>query len=252
MTRAYWDALAGNYEEQIFSVLQHDRGRRVADCVNRYGRVGGTGADLGCGPGQALPMLARRFGQVHACDHSLPLLQRARRSAAEWANVHFHHVDLAADEAVPFAPVDLALCINVLLTPDLRTRERLWNSVSSVVAEGGVLLLVVPSLESALYTNFRRLDWHVRAGVEHEFDARSELGFEGPLADAEQGVRLIEGVPTKHYLREEIIVQLGDRGLEVAETIQLTYAWTAEFADPPDWMAAPYPWNWLVVARRPE
>jgi SAM-dependent methyltransferase len=251
MTRQYWDALAENYDDQIFSVIGHDCDGLIAERIQRYARLTGTAADLGCGPGQVTPLLARKFGRVHACDHSRRLLDQARDACAGLGNVHFHRHDLAGAKDLPFAPVDFVLCINVLLTPDLEVRERLWQAVSSMVATDGTLLLVLPSLESALYTNFRRLDWHVRAGLGGEAAIRQGLLQEGCVPMLEHGVRAIEGVETKHYLREEIIVQLADRGLRVEECIQLNYTWSTEFADPPPWLAAPFPWNWLVVATRP-
>jgi hypothetical protein len=51
-------------------------------------------------------------------------------------------------------------------------------------------------------------------------------------------------------LREEIIVQLHDRGLQIESIEKLTYDWQTEFADPPEWLGSPLPWNWLVMARR--
>lgn len=250
MTRQYWDALAGTYDDQIFSVIGHDRAGVIASCINKYGRIGGTAADLGCGPGKAIPLLARRFSEVEACDHSDALLDEARRACADLCNVRYHQHDLADAGPLPFEPVDFVLCINVLLTPDLEEREQLWYNITSMVAERGTLLLVVPSLESALYTNFRRIDWLVRSGFDGPDAIREGVTQHGNVANLEHGVRPIEGVETKHFLREEIQVQLQDRGLKVREFNKLTYDWSLEFADPPPWLKAPLPWNWLAVATR--
>ena len=250
MTRRYWDDLADTYDEQIFSVLRNDRAGTIAAWIARYAGATRTAADLGCGPGQLTGLLAAQFGHVQACDVSGRLLDQARAACARFRNVSFHQRDLAAEEPPPFAPVDFAICINVLLTADLETRERLWDRIAGSVAANGVLLLVLPSHESALYTNFRRLDWHVRAGLDGDEAIRHSLARAGDVPQLEHGVRPIEGVPTKHYLREEILVQLADRSLCVEEVVKLTYDWSTEFADPPDWMGAPYPWNWLVRAKR--
>lgn len=250
MTRAYWDALADTYEEQIFSVFGNDHAGLIADQIGQHGDPAKTAADLGCGPGQITPLLARSFAEVHACDVSGRLLNRARRACAGLSNVGFYRHDLASAEEPEFAPVDFVLCINVLLAADLEVRERLWHRVTSLVAADGVLLLVVPSLESALYANYRRVDWHLRSGFTAGQALHHGLAQEGSVPQLEQGVRQIEGVATKHYLREEIIAQLADRSLVVENVAQLSYDWTTEFADPPEWLGAPFPWNWLVVARR--
>jgi SAM-dependent methyltransferase len=251
MNRAYWDDLADDYDQQIFSVLQSDNDGQIAACIAKHASPTKTAADLGCGPGQITPLLAQNFSRVHACDISRGLLQSARERCADHGNVDFHRYDLSGSKAPPFEPVDFVLCVNVLLTADLETRERLWERVTSVVDYGGTLLLVVPSLESALYTNFRRLDSHVRAGASGDQAISESLPRDGNVPQLEQGVRGIDGVETKHFLREEIIVQLADRSLQVAEITKITYDWTTEFAEPPDWLGPPHPWNWLVIANRP-
>lgn len=250
MNRTYWDNLAASYDEQIFSVLQADCEGLLTDRIARYGRPRAVAADLGCGPGQITPLLAHHFGRVEACDLSPALLDHARQACAEFDHVGFHRFDLAGDDDAPFAPADLVLCVNVILTAQLEARERLWDRVSGLVAPGGTLLLVLPSHESALYTNFRRLDWHVRAGASGEQAIRRSLPAGGDVTRLEHGVRGIEGVETKHYLREEIMVQLRDRSLRVEEVTKLTYDWQTEFDDPPAWLGSPFPWNWLAVAHR--
>ncbi len=250
MNRAYWEDLAGSYDEQIFSVLRHDRDGLLAQLIARHGSAHKTAADLGCGPGQITPLLAQKFGEVHACDLSESLLEHAKVNCGEQSHVHFHRFDLTSTGAAPFAPADFVLCVNVILSADLEKREGLWENITRLVAAGGTLVLVLPSHESALYTNFRRLDWHVRAGLEADDAIRHSLARDGNVPQLEHGVRGIEGVKTKHYLREEIIVQLQDRSLQVESVEKLLYGWEVEFADPPEWLGSPHPWNWLVVARR--
>ena len=65
-----------------------------------------------------------------------------------------------------------------------------------------------------------------------------------------EGVVPIAGVATKHYLRDEIAALLEARGLRPLEFAKIEYPWTSEFAAPPRWMQAPYPWDWLCVARK--
>jgi len=60
----------------------------------------------------------------------------------------------------------------------------------------------------------------------------------------------IEGVPTKHYLKEELTIYLSDFGLKVLSVDKVEYAWNTEFIEPPKWMNEPYPWDWLVICRK--
>ena len=251
MNRAYWDNLAGDYDEQIFSVLRSDDSGKIAECIAQHASPLKTAADLGCGPGQITPLLAQSFRHVHACDISRGLLQSAQSNCQDFPNVDFHRFGLASSKTPPFEPVDFVLCVNVLLTADLEIRERLWERITSLVGLNGTLLLVLPSHESALYTHFRRVDSHVRTGSSGAQAVPAGLAGEGGnVAQLEQGVRGIDGVKTKHFLREEIIVQLADRSLHVTEIAKITYDWHTEFAEPPAWLGPPHPWNWLVVAKR--
>jgi hypothetical protein len=60
----------------------------------------------------------------------------------------------------------------------------------------------------------------------------------------------IDGVPTKHYLAEELSLMLQGSRLQIEHLDKVPYAWDSEFGDAPRWMRAPYPWDWLVVAKR--
>ncbi len=249
MNRAYWDDVAANYEDEIFSVHDNDTDGLIEQRITRLAESGHTAADLGCGIGKFTPLLARQFKHVHACDLSEKLLDRASRACRSHKNVEFRQTNLGA-EPHPFEPVDFVLCVNVLIMASLDIRLRALRAVTAQVKQGGHLLLVVPSAESMFYTRFRMIDWCLRDGQDCEGAVRENLPRTGSLRALYQGIRPIEGVPTKHYLREELQVLLADHQMEVLETKKLTYPWTTEFADPPDWMDSPLPWDWLVVARR--
>ncbi len=249
MDRAYWDGVAETYEDEIFSVRDNDTDGLIEERIARFADPEHTAADLGCGIGKFTPLLARHFGRVHACDLSEKLLARARRACRSHANVAFFQTDLGA-EAHPFEPVDFVLCVNVLIMASLDARLRALRAVTAQVRSGGHLLLVVPSAESMLYTRFRMVDWSLRDGYDCRTAVNENLPRNGSLRGLYQGIRPIEGVPTKHYLREELQVLLGDHQMEAIEIRKLTYPWTTEFDNPPDWMDSPLPWDWLVLARR--
>lgn len=249
MNRAYWDATADRYADEIFSVREHDTAGLIAERIARHAAPEGCAADLGCGIGNFTPLLAAAFGRVHACDLSDKLLARTRIACHGLDHVAFHQTDFACDPA-PFAPVDFALCVNVLIMASLDVRLRAWRTVAGQVRRGGHLLLVVPSAESAHHTRFRRIEWCLRDGMDCAAAVQDSLPRTGSVRDLMQGIHPVAGVPTKHHFREELEALLADHQMEVLELTKLRYPWTTEFAAPPDWMAKPYPWNWLVVARR--
>jgi SAM-dependent methyltransferase len=249
MDLAYWNAVAGDYDSEIFSVREHDTAGLIAGHIARLGDPAHTAADLGCGVGKFTPLLAEAFGRVHACDLSDKLLAHARRACRKFGNIDFLQTDLGR-VAHPFDPVDFVLCVNVLIMAGLDARMSALRAVTAQVKKGGHLLLVTPSTESMLYTQFRRIDWCLREGMDCEFAVRDSVPARGSVRNLHQGIRPIEGVPTKHHLREELMVLLRGHEMEVLSIEKLTYPWTTEFADPPEWMESPHPWDWLVLARR--
>lgn len=108
-------------------------------------------------------------------------------------------------------------------------------------------MLVVPSLNSALLTAYRHLQWNLRNGMDPK-DAQREAALNSK--GLEHGTVHIDNVPTKHYLKEELEALLDARGFDVLAIEKLEYPWSTEFDSPPRWMKAPYPWDWFVAAQR--
>lgn len=67
---------------------------------------------------------------------------------------------------------------------------------------------------------------------------------------ARGGVMDAGGALTKHYLREEIDCSAARHRLRIQSCEKIEYPWDTEFHQPPRWMKAPYPWDWLAVIRR--
>ncbi|RKX34079.1 MAG: class I SAM-dependent methyltransferase [Verrucomicrobia bacterium] len=249
MNRAYWNAVADSYKSEIFSVLEHDTRGLIRKRVTAFAGRDRTAADLGCGVGHFLPLLTGGYSRVHACDLSQACLDRAMKAHRELQNVSYGVCDLAAGRiAIP--PVDFALCINVLITSSLSVRARMFRNLKSYLLENGHILIVVPSVESALLTSARLIQWNQREG--HPASEAEKIGLpcSGSVRQIHRGNIPIDGVITKHYLKEELEFLLPDNGLEVLEVEKICYSWTTEFAEPPDWMTNPHPWDWMVLARR--
>ena len=126
----------------------------------------------------------------------------------------------------------------------------MFDLLCSHIRSEGHLVLVVPSLESALYTDYRLIDWNLRSGMSPGNAVRS--GFRPNkgmnIPRLRQGIVKIDDIDTKHYLKEELIVLLENRGMRVIEIEKIEYSWETEFDQPPRWMKEPFPWDWLCVA----
>ena len=143
--------------------------------------------------------------------------------------------------------VKLGVCANVLISENPKMRRGILRTIHRYLAPGGRLLLLVPSLESVLSANQRLVEWNRRLGWSEAESLASGLA---PSKDLMRGLVRIENVLTKHYLREEAMLLLGEVGFAVSSCDKVEYRWDTEFEDPPRWMKNPGPWDWLLVARR--
>ena len=74
--------------------------------------------------------------------------------------------------------------------------------------------------------------------------------YKGRTTDILQGIININGVRTKHYTAPELQVIAQEAGLTVTALEKLEYDWSTEFAAPPSWLQAPYPWDWMLEVRK--
>jgi SAM-dependent methyltransferase len=247
-----WSSLARGFDAHVCHVLGEERDGRVQAAIRAAVRAGDRAADFGCGTGRALPLLADLADQVDAYDFAPRLLAVAERSVTKHENVACRVVDLS-DESLALPPVHAGVCINALISPSATLRAKILGTISRTVRTGGRLVLVVPAVESALLVMHRQVEIHLREGWSDRA-ARAAADVSGLTAvGVRDGVLERGGVRTKHYLREELELLLGSFGWTVDAIEKAEYDWSTEFESPPAWMAAPYPWDWVVEAikRRP-
>lgn len=247
MDKKYWETIAPKYDEEIFDVLHNDKSGKIVAALMKIASKEKTVIDIGCAVGKWIPMLADNFKHVVAADISVKNLQIAKERHIKFTNVEYVPMDMSADELM-VTPCDVAICINAILTHSLPKRINFFQSLNMSINKKGSLILVVPSLESKLFTNIIANRWNVD-GDHDERVASSKKAF--ALANnIKQGVTDIDNVPTKHYLKEELELLLALEGFEVVRVEKINYTWSTEFTDPPKWLKGPYPWDWMCVAKK--
>jgi len=253
MDRGYWDRLASTYDQEVLSSFDADLSGIIARRLDELAGVKKTALDLGCGVGKYIGALSERFGHVVAADHSDELLKIARRDHANRGNLDIRLLDATQKGSFSAARADVVVCANVLIMADDELRAAILETARKCMAPRGRLVLVVPSLESALLAHRRLVQWYDRDGSKDaETDAEDDARAPSKRTSREllRGVMRIDGVPTKHYLAEELSLMLQGSRLQIEHLDKVPYAWDSEFGDAPRWMRAPYPWDWLVVAKR--
>lgn len=247
MNRNYWETIAPKYDTEIFDVLKNDTSGKIVQAIEKAAGKKKTVMDIGCAVGKWVPLLASKYKMVTATDISAVNLQIARERHRHFKNVEYIRMDMSAAR-LSVTPCDVAVCINAILTDNLNKRINFFKSLAMCVNKGGWLILVVPSLESKLYTNIIANRWNVD-GDHKEKIASSKKAF-SLAKNIKQGVTDIDNVPTKHYLEEELQLLLSLEGFAVQQVEKINYTWKTEFNNPPKWLKGPYPWDWLCVARK--
>lgn len=244
MDRKYWEKIAGDYDEEIFDVLANDSSGRIVSAIRQSSSPRKTVMDVGCAVGKWLPLLSNLFQKVYATDISAKNLDIAASRNNKLTNIDYRRIDMSSS-GTRLPRVDVAICINAILTSSITKRNAFFRNLGKLVAKGGSLILVVPSFESSMFVSVinEQLKIERRRPVGDKVAVRR---FKNIL----QGNLEIDGVDTKHYLEPELRMLLGMEGFEVKSIERIEYEWTTEFLRPPKWLKDPRPWDWLVTAKR--
>jgi len=247
MEKNYWEKIAPTYETEIFDVLKNDKSGKIVKAILSFAEPKKSVIDIGCAVGKWMPVLAPVFGKVQAIDISNNNLKIAAKKYPQYTNITYERVDMSA-ATVKVKKYDSAICINAILTSSLKKRNLFFKHMASFIKKGGDLVLVVPSLESKLFS-------HIIANKYNVDDAKKDKAPSGKRAISQirfikEGVTDIDDVPTKHFLKEELELLLNLAGFTVEKIEKINYKWSTEFHKPPSWLKTPEPWDWMVKAKK--
>lgn len=243
MDIGYWDKAAQCYDDEIFNVWREDRDGVLKSFFQQRKFRDQTVMDCGCGIGHGITTLSKRFRSVMAVDISKECLAVSEERHGSLPNVTFKAVDLSGTR-LRLPKVDVAVSVNSVITSKFKTRLNMFKNIRKHLKPGGCLALVVPSLESYYYAAYKLTEWNL-----HDGDPVVIKKFRQAPYRQGHGVLPIEGVLTKHYLKEELVSFLRLFGFEVENIQKVRYDWDTEYEDVPKWMKDPYPWDWFCVAK---
>jgi len=246
MERSYWEKIAPAYNDEIFDVLANDAKAIIKKTIRRFASKESSVIDIGCAIGKWLPILSPAFKKVYAIDISQQNLDIAKRMHSRFGNIVYQRVDMSNPKAtVP--KCDFAICINAILTGTLQKRNIFFKNLKKCVKKNGYIILVIPSFESFMLTSVIRQRWDPDKDSKRSIDKKKLLP---QLQNMLEGSANIDGVPHKHYLKEELDLLLNNEGFAAKEFSKIEYEWKTEFLKPPRWLKDPKPWDWIVLAKR--
>jgi SAM-dependent methyltransferase len=245
---AHWNTIAPKYNDEIFDVFKSDKNKRLPFYFKKHGNKSHHAIDFGCGNGKSFPYLSPIFKLITAVDISKELLNQAKKKP--YSNIEFKCLDLTKKNLnLPVA--DFIFCCNVAMLPEIKKTYAMISNIQKALRKGGTALLVLPSLDSVLYSSWRLIDLYGKEGVAPEKIPNSEFDyFKARKRDLIQGIIHIDGVPTKHFGQSELEVVFRDAGLTITAIDKVEYEWSSEFSEPPKGIQGPYPWDWLVECKK--
>lgn len=244
----HWDKIGEKYDNQIFDVFKSDRNNILPAFFKKHAKKSGTAIDFGCGTGKSFEYIAPLFKQVVAVDISRELLNQSRKRP--FSNIKFKQADLTTKK-LTLPKADFAFCCNVAMLPEIEKTHAMIRNVNRSLKPGASALFVLPSLDSVLYSSWRLIEVYKREGISLEKIPESEFGyFKANKRRLVEGIIYIDNVPTKHFMRTELDVVFADAGFKLTAVEKVEYDWDTELAEPPAWLKAPYPWDWLVECKK--
>ena len=231
-----WDALAKTFADEVCDIVRLDRHDLIGSTLARHGfrEDFGTALDAGCGVGTFALRHASRFRRVTAIDSSPKLLERARLRCAQLKNVQWQCAGIDEFARSLKSTFDAIVCFNVVTATSSTRRARTMRALVKMLQPKGLLLLVVPSLESI---NF------VRGVARGRWTRRFP-----PITSA--GIVDTDGFRQKYYSVADLRSAVSAAAGRVLELSPITYTWTSEGLPSPQGVCRQEPWDWLCVVSR--
>jgi SAM-dependent methyltransferase len=245
-----WSGVAKSYEvEFVDPYLPEVRNPLPAVLERLAGDGTKTAADLGCGVGPLLPLLAKRFRQVFAVDFAEGMLERSRERCTGLANVEF--LRRGFTDLAPLAGrIDVAVAVNSLVLPNVAELEQALEQIHAAVRPGGHFVGIVPAMDAVHYFTMMLLDRARQAGMPLSQARRNAAHHaEHELYDFAFGEFRYQGLEQHFWQPFEVKYRLRRAGFHHIRLKKVHLAWH-QFGCVRDLDEYLPPWDWFFRARR--
>jgi SAM-dependent methyltransferase len=245
----FWSQAAARYEQEFVDPYCQADSNPLLDALAAIPDAGTrVAADLGCGIGPLLPLLARRFHRVFAVDFAPAMLDRARQRCAGLANVEFLQTSLL-DLAALAGRIDVAVAVNSLIQPEVTTIERVLSAIRATLRPGGLFLGIVPAMDAVHYHTMLLVDRARQTGMpEDKARENAARHAEHQLYDFAFGGFSYLGLQQHFWQPFEIAYRLRRAGFSDIRKAKVLLSWD-QFACAADLHTYPLPWDWFFSCR---
>ena len=243
-----WSRAAASYEQEFIDPYRTDVRSPLPGALRRLAEAGAESvADLGCGTGPLLPLLARLFRQVYAVDFAPGMLERARQRVAGLSHVRFLQTSLT-DLGGLAGRVDVAVAVNSLVLPDVRELEEALRQVRSILRPGGRFLGIVPAMDAVHYYTMLLVDRALATGMPAAAARRNAAEHaDHRLYDFAFGEFRYRGLEQHFWQPFERRYRLRRAGFRRVQAAKVLLAWE-QFRCHEDLREQPPPWDWFFEA----
>ncbi len=236
-----WNKSAENYYGDVISPIKNSINNPLEKDLKK---LNGKVVDIGCGIGELIPFLSKKFDEVHAWDYSKEMIKKASEKSSGIKNVFFgvkNILDVKEKEIF-----DVGIAINSLLEPNIIKINKMVNNIYNLIKKDGTFICIVPSIESYIY---QEVIANERKALGKKIPKEEEFG--GNKINFIDGTIIFENEKQKAFYRFEILHRLEKAGFRNIEISKVRYAWK-------DWFDAGQryfptekePWDWYVKCKK--
>lgn len=243
-----WSDVADRYEREFVDPYRRARHNPLLEHLATLPDAAAkTAADLGCGIGPLLPVLAGKFSRVVGVDFAPGMLARARDLCRDLRNVELLQRDLT-DLGELRGTIDVACAVNSLVMPRVEVIEHVLRQIREALRPGGVLLGIVPAMDAIHYQTMLLLDRARQTGMPEEMARRNAAQHaEHPLYDFAFGDFRYVGLEQHFWQPFEIAYRLRRAGFRKVKKGRVKLDWD-QFACAKDLRQHQPPWDWFFRA----
>lgn len=244
----YWSRVAESYEQEFVDPYRPAVRNPLLETLTEIPQASEkVVADLGCGIGPLVPVLASQFRHVYAVDFAEGMLQRTKERCRDLTNVEFIQSSLT-DLRSLHGKIDVAVAVNSLVLPRIPDLQEALRQVRLILKANGVFLGIVPAMDAVHYYTMLLLDRALASGKPWDAARKNAAHLnDHELYDFAFGQFHYLGLEQHFWQPFEVRYRLRRAGFRRIRLAKVHLDWN-QFAAGKDLRKYPAPWDWFFHA----